>query len=167
MSSEQLGGAEQQAATEALMATSRLLTGVIARTLSDIEVSVTVPQLRVLVMLQLNAPLNLGAIADGLGVNPSNASRTCDRLVAAGLVTRVDDVRDRRQVSLSMTPEGESLVTSLMHRRRELLDDVVGRMAPADQRRLAQGLAALLAVLDDEEWARVGSRPGAILPWIR
>ena len=167
MSSGQAGGAEQQAATEALMATSRLLTGVIARTLSDIEVSVTVPQLRVLVMLHLNAPLNLGAIADGLGVNPSNASRTCDRLVSAGLISRADDARDRRQVSLTLTAEGERLVTSLMRRRRELLDEVVGRLSPEDQRGLAQALTGLLEVLDDEEWARVGFRPGDILPWIR
>lgn len=149
------------------MATSRLVTGVIARTLSDIDVPVTVPQLRVLVMLFFDAPLNLGAIADGLGVNPSNASRTCDRLVAAGLISRADDERDRRHVSISMTADGQRLVSSLMDRRRELLDAVVARMAPADQQHLARGLSALLAVLDDDESVRVGYRPGDILPWIR
>lgn len=150
------------------MATSRLMTGMLARTLADVQVSVTVTQLRVLVLLHYNAPLNLGAIADGLGVNPSNASRTCDRLVASGLVSRADDARDRRQLNLSMTAEGQRLVNSLMDRRRELLDEVVAKMAPVDQRRMAQGLSALLATLGDEdESVRIGPRPGDILPWLR
>ncbi len=168
MSSGQYGDADQQAATEALMATSRLMTGMLARTLADVQVSVTVTQLRVLVLLHYNAPLNLGAIADGLGVNPSNASRTIDRLVASGLVSRADDARDRRQLNLSMTVEGQRLVNSLMDRRRELLDEVVAKMAPVDQRRMAQGLSALLATLGDEdESVRIGPRPGDILPWLR
>ncbi len=168
MSSGQRNDADQLAATEALMATSRLMTGVLARTLAGVHESVTVSQLRVLVMLYYNAPLNLGAIADGLGVNPSNASRTCDRLVASGLVSRADDERDRRQLHISMTDEGKRLVNSLMDRRRQLLEDVVAKMTAVDQRRMAQGLSALLATLgDDDESVRLGVRPGDILPWIR
>ena len=52
------------------------------------DTTVSVPQMRVLVLLWTGEPLNLSAVAEGLGVNASNASRTCDRLVAAGLVER-------------------------------------------------------------------------------
>ena len=38
---------------------------------------VTVPQFRGFVMLHTRGPLNLAAVAAGLDVNPSNASRTC------------------------------------------------------------------------------------------
>ena len=149
------------------MATSRLMTGVLARTLAGVDRSVTVPQLRVLVMLHSNAPLSLGAIADGLGVNPSNASRTCDKLVASGLISREDDAQNRRQVHISVTAEGRDLVSSLMDRRRELLDEVVSKMAPVDQRRLARGLSALLATLgDDDDSVRLGTR-AVYIPWIR
>jgi len=47
-------------------------------------------------MIASRGPLNLRSVADGLGVHPSNTTRTCDRLVATGLLTRRDDPADRR-----------------------------------------------------------------------
>jgi DNA-binding MarR family transcriptional regulator len=161
-------GADREAATDALMATSRLMTAVIARTLAEVDPAVTVPQFRVLVMLYYDRSLNLGSIATGLGVNPSNASRTCEKLVASGLVRREDDDRDRRQLAISLTPRGRRLLDSVMESRRRLLDDLVGQMAVADQRRLTKGLTALLAVLgDDDPSTRLDSASGDILGWVR
>jgi DNA-binding MarR family transcriptional regulator len=159
---------DRQDATEALMATSRLLTAVVARTLADIDDSITVPQFRVLVMLSYESSLSLGMIASGLGVNPSNASRTCDKLVAAGLVHRAGHDRDRRQLRISLTSKGHRLLESVMDGRRRLLDELVVEMAPVDQRRLTKGLAALLAVLGDEDPStRLGTRPGDFIHWVR
>jgi len=161
-------GPDREAATDALMATSRLMTAVVARTFADIDESITVPQFRVLVMLYYENPLNLGAIAEGLAINPSNASRACDKLVAAGLVRREDDDRDRRNLAISLTTKGQRHLDSLMASRRRLLDDLVAEMGPTDQRRLAKGLSALLAVLgDDDPSTRLGTRPGDIIQWVR
>jgi len=85
---------------DAVMRTSRVLVGVIAASVEEVGSTVTVPQLRVLVMAADHAPLTLGAVAEGLGVHPSNATRTCDRLVSAGLLDRRDDPSDRRQLQL-------------------------------------------------------------------
>lgn len=149
------------------MATSRLVTAVVARTFRTVDESISVPQLRVLVMLHYRAPLNLMAIAEGLAVNASNASRTCDRLVAAGLVTRQEAAEDRRHVSLSLSERGTQVVEALMADREAILDDVIGRLSPAQQKRLAAGLDAFLVAAAD-----AGLHPGAggqysLIPWLR
>jgi DNA-binding MarR family transcriptional regulator len=135
-------------AVDALMATSRVMTAVVARTMSSLEQTVSVPQFRLLVMLRYEGPHNVKAIADGLGVNSSNVSRACERLVGAGLVARREASHDRRNVSISLTPEGRTLVDTLMQARAELLVGVVATMKPADRHRLVESLTAFLAAVD-------------------
>ncbi len=129
---------------EALVATSKIVTAVVAHSLVGSKTVVTPPQLRVLVMLESRGPLNLTAIAEGLDVNPSNASRTCDQLVSAGLLTRREDATDRRAVSLRLSRKGAALVTRLMDHRRLLFAELLERIGAADRRALVQGLNALL-----------------------
>ena len=69
---------------EATMLATRALVAISARSLAAVDDVVTTPQLRVLVMIASRGQLNLGAVARGLGVHPSNATRACDRLVGAG-----------------------------------------------------------------------------------
>ena len=66
------------------MLASRAVLAAAVRALESVDRSVTVPQMRVLVLLWTGEPLNLSAVTEGLGVNASNASRTCDRLVNGG-----------------------------------------------------------------------------------
>ena len=62
---------------DAVLRASRALVGIAADSIADVDDVVTVPQFRVLVMLHTRGPLNLAAVAAGLDVNPSNASRMC------------------------------------------------------------------------------------------
>ncbi|HYF74857.1 MAG TPA: MarR family transcriptional regulator [Nocardioides sp.] len=157
----------QAAATEAMMAVSRTMTAIVARTLSDVAAELTVPQLRVLVLLNSRGPMNMTTIAQHLDVNASNASRTCDQLVAAGRVSREPDPADRRSSVLRLTGEGSRLLTGVMAARRRLIDGVVARMDPVDQRVLAQGLEAFLAAvatMPPEE--SIGLPDGRLIPWL-
>jgi DNA-binding MarR family transcriptional regulator len=154
--------------TDALMAMSRFMTAVVARTLADLDDAVNVSQLRILVMLHYESPVNRTTIAEGLGVDRSNASRPCDKLVRARLIRRSDDEVDRRNVALSLTPKGRRLIDSLMDRRREILGELVSEMKPGDREHLSAGLSAFLELVErhhDDEL--VGMPPGAILHWIR
>lgn len=123
-----------------LMLASRAVTAAVVRALGDVDPTVSAPQMRVLVLLWTGEPLNLSAVAEGLGVNASNASRTCDRLVAAGLVERAASAVDRRQVVLALTPTGRELVERLMRRREHELSAIVARMDDADRARLMTAL---------------------------
>jgi DNA-binding MarR family transcriptional regulator len=125
----------------ALMLASRAVTAAVVRALESVDATVSVPQMRVLVLLWTGEPLNLSAVAEGLGVNASNASRTCDRLVAAGLVDRGEHAGDRRHVALTLTARGRHFVERLMLRREQELATIVARMTERDRDRL---MAALL-----------------------
>ncbi|HXV92063.1 MAG TPA: MarR family transcriptional regulator [Pseudonocardia sp.] len=130
---------------EAVMAAARLLVAMSARSIAEVDDLVTLPQLRVLVMVASRGPLNLGAVARGLGVHPSNATRACDRLVAAGLLDRREDPTDRRNLLLEPTRQGRSLVDRVMGHRRAAISAVLDRMPDAQRRALVPALAAFAA----------------------
>jgi DNA-binding MarR family transcriptional regulator len=127
---------------EALMRASKVVSAAIAHSLAVADAKVTLPQLRVLVMLQDRGPLNMSAVADGLGVNASNASRTCDRLARNGLLDRRDNPDDRRNVSLTLTTAGRRLVRSMLAQRRAIFAAVVARMDAHERDQLTAGLTA-------------------------
>ncbi len=120
------------------MAAARVLVAVVAKSVAEVEDEVSLPQLRVLVMLSTQGALNLVAVADSLGVHPSNATRTVERLVVAGLVERRDLPTDRRNVSLTLTAKGQALVDSVFEHRRAAIKRVVQRM-PETKRRALPG----------------------------
>jgi DNA-binding MarR family transcriptional regulator len=118
-------------ATEEMMNVSRTMTAIVARTLTDVADEITVPQLRVLALLNSRGPMNLSTIAQHLDVNPSNASRTCDQLVTTEKVVREAHDLDRRSSMLRLTADGDRFVADLMAARQRLIDAArgVGRSA--------------------------------------
>jgi DNA-binding MarR family transcriptional regulator len=99
-------------------------------------------QLRVLTIIAGNRHTNMNRLAEALGVVPSSASRLCDRLEATGLLRRVPDPRDRREVRLTLTPAARRMLDELRERRRAALAEVLERMAPAARQDLVRALAA-------------------------
>src|SRR5262245_44032878 len=110
------------------MDASRAVIAAAVRALARVDSAITVAQMRVLVLLWTGEPLTLSAVAVRLGVNASNASRTCDRLVTTGFVHRAEQASDRRQIALTLTAKGRAFVTELLHRREEELTAIVDRM---------------------------------------
>jgi len=99
-------------------------------------------QLRVLAIIAGAQHTNMSRLAEALDVVPSSASRLCDRLEATGLLRRVPDPRDRREVRLLLTPAARRLLDDLRERRRAALADVLERMTPAGRQELVRALAA-------------------------
>ncbi len=151
-----------------LMFASRAILAAAVRALESVDSSVSVPQMRVLVLLWTGEPLNLSAVAEGLGVNASNASRTCDRLVSAELVNRGEGTIDRRHVTLTLTPRGRRLVERLMERREHELATIVARMSEREQRRLMTALEQFNLAATSDLWPRErpqASRDRRLLEW--
>ncbi len=135
---------------EAVLAASRVLIGVAARSLAPVEDTVTLTQFRALVIIASRGPLHLAALADAMQVHPSNATRTCDRLVAAGLADRRDNPADRRHLLLTLTCAGRELVDGVMHRRRVAIGQILRGMPTGDRTHLAVVLT---------QFAAAGSEP--------
>lgn len=130
---------------EAVLWASRALVGIAATSVAEVEDVVTVPHLRILVMVDTWGPLNLGAVAKALGINPSNASRAVDRLIKAGLLDRRDAPQDRRNLNLTLTTDGQELVNRVSTHRRESISVVLERMTPEDRSALASALRRFAA----------------------
>jgi DNA-binding MarR family transcriptional regulator len=131
-----------------LMQASRTITAAVVRSLAAVEAAISVTQLRVLVMVGAQGPLTVGAVAAALDVNASNASRTCERLVRAGLLHRREAEHDRRQVALTLTTQGRALVERVMERRRQQLAAVVDGMPAEDREALMRALEAFNAAAE-------------------
>lgn len=130
---------------EAVMAATRVLVAVSAQSVAAIDDIVTLPQLRVLVMVSSRGGMNLGAVAAGLGVHPSNATRAVERLVVAGLLDRRDDPADRRNLVLELSAAGRALVERVMDERRTAIAAILGRMPAGRRRSLVPVLRSLAA----------------------
>ncbi|MDV8056443.1 MarR family transcriptional regulator [Rhodococcus sp. IEGM 1343] len=130
---------------DAVLRASRVLVGIAASSIAAIEDAITVPQLRILVLIDTRGPLGLGAVAGALKVNPSNASRACDRLIRAGLLSRSVSPADRRSITVTLTGEGKALVDSVNDHRRAEIGNVLDKMSPRDRVRVADALADFAA----------------------
>lgn len=127
------------ALTDALLAASRLLVAVSARSIAS---SITIPQFRLLVVLDTHGPLKPTALAEHLAVNPSTATRMVDRLVTAGLVSRERSAVSRRELVVRLTTDGAAVVREVTRRRRAEIARIVGRMPPGTRHGLVRALTA-------------------------
>jgi DNA-binding MarR family transcriptional regulator len=119
--------------------------GIAAASIAQVDDGVTVPQWRVLVMVDSRGPLNLSAVAAGLGVSLSNASRICDRLIRAGLLDRQASADDRRNITLNLTGAGRRLVTKVIRHRRRAITRVLGGMDRDEREELARAFERFAA----------------------
>lgn len=124
----------------ALLTASRVLVGVSAKSLAGIEDTVTLAQFRCLVVLESRGRSTLAHLAHELGVVSSTALRQIDRLVEAGLVDRVENPHDRREVHLSLTQSGAHVVRTVTDRRRDALAAIVNNMTAIDHAELVAAL---------------------------
>ena len=128
------------AATDAVLRAARALVGITASSVADVEATVSLPQLRVLVLLHTRGPMKLATLAAAASVNPSNASRACDRLISSGLLVRDSGPGDRRTVTLEPTDEGHALVERVFAHRRTAVEEVLRSMAPDEWATVAAAL---------------------------
>ncbi len=126
-----------------ILTTSRVLVGVSARSLADI--GVTPAQFRTLVVLSTHGNSRMVELAERLGVGPSTALRSVDRLEAAGFVERMPAERDRREVVVGLTGAGRELVARVTHRRREQIEAIVTAMPEHRRQELLDALGAFAA----------------------
>jgi DNA-binding MarR family transcriptional regulator len=132
--------ARLDAQVDVVMEAARVMNSIVGQSVKGLEPTVTISQLRVLVMLSVQGPLNLSSVAAGLRVHASNATRVCSRLAELGLLERRNRTTDRRNVEIRLTAQGRRTVNTVTRRRRTAAHQILSRL-PADSReRLAAAL---------------------------
>jgi DNA-binding MarR family transcriptional regulator len=163
-------GALEEAETDeelidAVLGASRALVAVAARSLVHVAEDVSLAQYRVLVELAARGPQRLVDLAAVLGVDPSTATRMCDRLVRKGLVSRRRASADRRTVRVSLAASGRDVVAAVTRGRRAELATVLARLPQGDRRPVLAALRAFASAageLPEKEWSlgwRLGTGP--------
>ncbi|MEU4687659.1 MarR family transcriptional regulator [Actinoplanes sp. NPDC023714] len=89
------------------------------------ETHLTMSQLKILLLLARHGTVSGGELARMLGVGAAALSGMVDRLVVQDLVTRTEDLHDRRVRRIGLTRAGteviEGIITAGVSRQRELL----------------------------------------------
>lgn len=116
------------------------------------EIDITFPQLRTLLILAEEGPLVIGQIAHRLGIGLSTGGHLVDRLVQAGLAERTEDSEDRRRTLARLSPKGEELHARLLNRVQHI-QTLIQKLDEDDLAALLQGLRALNRVVGEESKA--------------
>jgi DNA-binding MarR family transcriptional regulator len=156
-------GAGRESADEvvtAVLTASRLLVALSARSLASVEESLTLPQFRMLVVLDTRGPLNISRLGEHLDVIPSTAMRMVDRLVAAGMLGREPSPATRREILISLTAKGRSVVREATERRRAEIARIVATMPKAQRAGLVAALTAFTEAGEEPVARPSGSQVG-------
>jgi DNA-binding MarR family transcriptional regulator len=141
---------------DAVLAASRALVAVAARSLVKVAGDVTLVQYRVLVELAARGPQRVADLAAVLGVDPSTVTRMCDRLVRKSLAYRRRGNSDRRSVKISLAPAGRELVQDVTRQRRSELRKILARLPDEDRSPVLAALrsfAAAAGEVPEQEWS--------------
>jgi len=104
---------------------------------------VTMPQMKVLMLLRENGALRVGILARHLSVSTPTITGIVDRLVRQELVRREDDPSDRRVVLNALTKRGEEMMDRLRHKGDAELARVVEALTQEEQAHLTHLLKRL------------------------
>ncbi|HEX6514424.1 MAG TPA: MarR family transcriptional regulator [Nocardioidaceae bacterium] len=148
--------ASSDVVADAVIAASRALVAIAARSLGAAGEEVTLPQYRALVVLASRGPQRVIDLAGFLDVNASTATRMCDRLVRKGLIVRERQEGDRRAVQVSISAEGQRLVGVVTRRRRRDIQTIVRRVPASERERLVSALrtfADAAGEVPEQDWS--------------
>jgi DNA-binding MarR family transcriptional regulator len=117
---------------------------------SDVPATISPKLVRALLYLAQHGgkAMTVGELAEGVGVSLGWASRVADELVAAGLLERVRDDRDRRVVQLQLTPRASVISSRLWSDREEAIMAALSEIFPEERAVVARFLRRLTAELE-------------------
>jgi len=101
--------------------------------------------LNVLIELEANGPMSMGALAEILEVSVASTTGIVDRMEKRGFVERLHDENDRRVVLVHPTQAGQDVFTSIAERRRQGLGKLLANLSEDELTGLLKGHRALRA----------------------
>lgn len=109
-----------------------------------LNLDLSTPQLKVVLLLLINGPCRMSLIASSLGVSLATGTGVVDRLVERGIVVREGDPEDRRVVLCRLSSKGEKILVGLMQLARNHAEMMFRSLSPEKLMAVRAGLEALL-----------------------
>lgn len=142
------------------------------RVISELtDQKVSLPQIHALRYVWLHDNVLMGDLAAGLSISYPSATNMVKRLERQGLVERVVNPADRREVEVRLTKHGRELTERMEEERIRRMGEVLSTLSPEERDCLIKGLQrfVIAAVADREDTAseiclRCGSLASAGCP---
>jgi DNA-binding MarR family transcriptional regulator len=109
--------------------------------------SLTLPQMVALHVLRYEGPLSTLRLMDDLRLSASATSQLVDKLVEKGWVTRRENVEDRRQKQLEITPHALVMLEAMATARAAEFEGAFQKVEPELRERLADVFEQVIAQL--------------------
>ncbi|MDX1729540.1 MAG: MarR family winged helix-turn-helix transcriptional regulator [Aurantimonas coralicida] len=115
------------------------------------DIAMTSAQLHIVARLSKNEGIGQSALAALLELEPMTVCRHVDRMVAAGLVERRQDPKDRRARQLFTTEKCRALMEPMRSRAARVFEDAQAGLSQAERRNLTDALATVIGNLSTFE----------------
>jgi DNA-binding MarR family transcriptional regulator len=127
---------------------------------------VTLAQCLVLMEVDQEGRLTVGQLASRLRLDDSTLSRTIDGLVRKGLLERVRDDRDRRQVWIRLSPAGKDVCDAIHEQSDATYAAIFERIPAAERENVIHNFEILVQAFlaSEEESFEAGRKPSERKP---
>jgi DNA-binding MarR family transcriptional regulator len=109
-----------------------------------LRLDLTMPQLKVVLLLFISGPSRMSEIASALGVSLATATGVVDRLVERDILTREGDPGDRRVVLCRLSEKGGELMSGLWQLSRDQAGELMRSLASSQLLLITESLEVLL-----------------------
>jgi DNA-binding MarR family transcriptional regulator len=116
-----------------------------------LEMDLTAPQLKVVLLLYLYGSTRMSELAGSLGVTLATATGIMDRLVERGLVTRENQPNDRRVVMCRLSENGLEMTDRLWKTSREKARQLLSGMELSRLQMIDEALGTMIAICSGQK----------------
>jgi DNA-binding MarR family transcriptional regulator len=109
-----------------------------------LQLDLTMPQLKVVLLLFLSGPARMSDIASALGVSLATATGVADRLVERDIVLRESQPEDRRVVLCRLSEKGQKMIGGLWQLARDRTKELLQAAPPSQLQLITEALGVLL-----------------------
>ena len=110
----------------------------------------TLSQFRILMLLSQHGNVSGGELAGLLGIGLAALSGIIDRLVLQDLVTRTEDLHDRRVRRIGLTRKGAELIASIFNADEEKMRRLLSRLSAEELDVVARASQLLVKAAEEE-----------------
>lgn len=132
---------------EAIFNLSRIMKGDLSSQSETLHL--TIVQIHVLIFLKKNPESMMSDIASYLKIELSSATTLINKLVKEGLVSRKTDPTDRRQIRISLTKKGDTLMSEGMKQRSKRIEKHLSYLSHAEKTELLKILGKMVEKMEE------------------
>ncbi len=118
-------------------------------TVDWINIDMSIAQIKVVMVLHYLGAHTIHQLAERLQIGAPTASHLVEKLVQAGLASRLEAASDRRLVEVHLTDQGHALVKNLSGARDRIIAEWVVQLTVEQRQALEASLKALLTIIEN------------------